>query len=83
MILDTEADSIKQTETSWDSAEPARGSHPKESIRKRGYHRALKRGEFWAVLRKQADDCMKSIIKDLYEDLLKPSPLMQFIKDEK
>lgn len=42
----------------------------KEPIRKRGYHRALKRGEMWALLRKSMLDMMRKMT----EDFFKPSP---------
>lgn len=49
-------------------------------IRKRGYHRALKRGESWAQLKKMMDDMGASLMRQMYSDMLKPSNLMGLLK---
>lgn len=52
------------------------GARPR-SIRKRGYHRALKRGELWAVHDKAARSLMQDTVFDL---IYKNNPLLAFSK---
>ena len=51
-----------------------RGGKP---IRKRGYHRALNRGESWALM----DKAMRDIYIDTIKYLLGPSPFESLPKD--
>jgi hypothetical protein len=55
--LELEADKLNQAETEGAVLGTVRGSHPRP-IRKRGYHRALKRGEAWAVQDQQFKEMM-------------------------
>lgn len=52
-------------------------------IRKRGYHRAIKRGEPWALMDYQMKKCMKSLSESIYQDLFKDNPLLNLIKKER
>jgi hypothetical protein len=48
---------IARAEASGDGQRPFKIIQP--PCRKRAYHRALKRGEYWAVMRKFLNDCLK------------------------
>ncbi len=56
-------------------------------IRKRGYHRALRRGESWALCEKAFRDIKRDINRQLYSELVyKDNPLMglfEFLDSEK
>lgn len=67
-----------------DVATSSRGVRPRP-IRKRGYHRALKRGETWAQMEKMSRDMMKTIAKmylPIVEDVLfgRMAGLREFLK---
>jgi hypothetical protein len=52
------------------------GSKP-PSIRKRGYHRALKRGEAWALNKKAFDQCIIDMNTEMYAKLVyEPNPFL-------
>lgn len=51
----------------------------KEPIRKRGYHRALKRGEVWAKIRKSMREMMCEINKEAFLEAIEPSPFLKMI----
>lgn len=59
----SEADGTRTAESLRDSLAPAPGGRP---IRKRGYHRALKRGEAWARQQKAMTDMMHDLDKMFY-----------------
>ncbi len=59
------ADGVNLTEIRETALGSLGGSQPR-SIRKRGYHRALKRGEVWALSQKATFDMINNIIVDLY-----------------
>lgn len=68
---------------------PFKASRPmtNKSIRKRGYYRALKREEPWALMTKGMRDIANSLCRYLYADelkdyALKPSPFMTLLKKE-
>lgn len=46
-------------------AQADRGVEPRP-IRKRGYHRALKRGASWAIMQKMQRDMLNEIAKQMY-----------------
>ncbi len=48
----------------------------KEPIRRRGYHRALKRGEAWALMRKGFEDITNKLMKDM---IYKESPFTKLL----
>lgn len=56
-----EADKINKTEALGVARATDRGGLPIIPIRKRGFHRALKRNEAWAVMR----DCMTKMVNSL------------------
>ncbi len=47
----------------------------KDPIRKRGYHRALKAGKLWAVLRKGMNDLNMDMVNRMFE----PNPFIKMI----
>lgn len=52
------------------------GGQPR-SIRRRGYHRALKRKETWAIVEQEYESMIKDLWSDLYSDLIyKPNPFL-------
>lgn len=51
----------------------------KEPIRKRGYYRALKRKEPWAVMKQCMTSMMNDFARSLYSDALKEHPLLKLI----
>lgn len=53
------ADGVKNTESEGHSLGARAGGRP---VRKRGYHRALKRGESWAISEKFRNDSINSVI---------------------
>lgn len=56
------------------------GGQPR-SIRRRGYHRALKRKETWAVAEQTYESMIKDLWADLYSDLIyKPNPFLGLSK---
>lgn len=61
----SKADGLNTAEIREDALGLLGGSKP-PSIRKRGYHRALKRGELWAVSQKATQDMINNVIVDLY-----------------
>lgn len=52
------ADGLNSNETKREILGPARGVRP---VRKRGYYRALKRGESWAKLKQISDAMIKNM----------------------
>jgi len=66
------------------------GAQPR-SIRKRGYHRALKRGEAWAISRKTYEELVSDVLQQLYcpkleEYIMTNNPLLglsQWLPEEK
>lgn len=55
-------------------------------IRKKGYHRALKRGEFWARLKNSTDHLMSTMaqqfVTTMRKDFLDPLPLSKILDKE-
>lgn len=47
--------------------EQAKGGQS-EPIRKRGYYRALKRGETWAIMRKTTSDMVNNLCREFFTD---------------
>lgn len=78
MKLNSVAEADERTdEMSGNVATPSRGVRPRP-IRKRGFHRALKRGEPWAHNEKGMREMMNSIMKmylPILEDQLKAPPM--------
>ena len=69
----TKADSLNNSEigakcTSKEGGKP---------IRKRGFHRALKRGESWAVMKQAWTNQLAAFNKMLYEDMYRISALQE------
>lgn len=58
-----EADILKSSETISVVIDPRRGAKP---VRKRAYHRALKRGYSWALLKKCIDADLNNMNKAIY-----------------
>lgn len=56
------ADEIKLTETDGRSHGAPGGGRP---LRKRGFHRALKRGELWALLKQQTSSMLETLVRDM------------------
>ncbi len=54
-----------------------RGGRP---IRKRGFHRALKRGDLWAKLQTLYHDCQVQVMNSL---LYAPNPFLDLVKPKK
>jgi hypothetical protein len=61
----TEADRTRISETKGGFPGPLRGGEP---IRKRGYYRALKRGEAWAIQKKNMQDMLNTISTSLMKE---------------
>jgi hypothetical protein len=76
-LSDIQAESIKQVESGAVSSSET-GDRP-TPIRKRGYHRALKRGEHWATYKKAVKDMMNDMARAMFEDMIKPSPFLKMI----
>lgn len=77
--LGTEADSLNNGETKADSVQPLRGAIPKiiqDPIRKRAYHRALKRGAGWALMKKAMNTVIDVYAQQMYENVFTPSKLI-------
>lgn len=57
----------------------------KRPIRKRGYYRALKRGELWAVVEARMRQLMDQVGKQFFEiyDPLKPTPFLEYLERSK
>lgn len=47
--------------------------------RKRAYHRALKRGEHWAIYKKTINDMINLCTQAVFQDMMKPNPLLKMI----
>lgn len=62
-LSDLRADGIKNSENSGVCITEV-GASPRPK-RKRGHHRALKRGEPWAVTRQQMNDMINSMSRDI------------------
>lgn len=69
------ADGLNIVEAKWWTQGITRGDLPR-SIRRRGYHRALKRGEAWAVHNSVMEDMMRKMCAELF----KPNPLLESLK---
>ena len=54
-------------------SKPGDGRRP---IRKRGFHRALKRGEFWAKIEQGTRNIMNSLARDMFREIPEPSPFL-------
>ncbi len=59
------ADGLKYSEIKADVLGRLEGGSPR-SIRKRGYHRALKRGEMWALIQKESVDMCNRINETMF-----------------
>lgn len=68
-----EADAIKNAETKERSHGALRGGRP---VRKRGYHRALKRKESWALFDNMMKEMWSAMNRQLYCDLAYPDKLI-------
>jgi hypothetical protein len=65
----TKADGLKYAEIRAATLGTLEGGRPDiRPIRKRGYHRALKRGELWAVNQKAMLDMVNALTKQMYRD---------------
>lgn len=66
-------------EMSGDVANPSRGVR-RRPIRKRGFHRAIKRGETWALMEIKMRETMNSLAGQMFasyiNDIMKPTGLM-------
>jgi hypothetical protein len=65
----SKADGVNFTETKPLAPEMVRGGEP-VSIRKRGYHRALKSGKQWALTRKYFQDISRKLAEDFYDPMI-------------
>lgn len=77
--LGTEADSFNNAETKKDCHDPSRGGIPRiirDPIRKRAYHRALKRGEHWALFRQSWNNIVNWINSEMFKDVMYPNKLL-------
>lgn len=70
--LGSKADGFKLVETKSDVLGPAGGNKPRP-IRKRGYHRALKRKEPWAMYDAVILSLVNDTLRDLYRSQLENS----------
>lgn len=50
-----------------------------KSIRKRGYHRALKRGEMWALEKHAIQKYVQSYVDAFYNTVLKDNPFQKMV----
>lgn len=48
--------------------------------RRRGYFRALKRKEAWAVLKKTTDDMLNSLNTEMFKKSLAPHPFLKLMR---
>lgn len=85
------ADGFKYSEIKSEAATVSLGARPGLPIRKRGYYRALKRGETWAVHIDSQKGIMKTLARAFYPTVVNmingPQPsflsrLEKIVKDE-
>lgn len=73
----SKADGVNFTEMKPSALESVRGGEP-VSIRKRGYHRALKSGKEWAIIKYNMNNIMCDLTRSFYYgDLIKPNPFLK------
>lgn len=57
------------SETQRNSIDPKQGAQPKKSIRKRGYNRALKRREVWALIEEGQRTLLNDVNRWIFDPL--------------
>ncbi len=72
-----EADEIKFTEIKENCLGSLKGGSPSIPKRRRGYYRALKRGETWAKLQKAWRDSFNKVSTNIFYD----SPFLKLLDD--
>lgn len=74
--MGSKADGVNLAEIRENALGSLGGGQPR-SIRKRGYHRALKRGEPWAVCEQAYKEMINGLWADMYRDLVRePNPFL-------
>lgn len=51
-------------------------------VRKRGFYRALAKKQTWAVAEQCFVDIKNQIVKQMYQNILKPNPFLEIVKQE-
>jgi hypothetical protein len=51
--------------------------------RKKAFHRAVKRGELWALQEKKMHDIMNAMAREFYKGMLEESPFMKLVHPTK
>jgi hypothetical protein len=73
--MGSKADGVNLAETRETALGSLGGGQPR-SIRKRGYHRALKRGETWAVCEKAYKEMVNDFCAQFYHDISIGDPIL-------
>lgn len=66
---ESKADGLNYTEIKGYILGDLKGGNPsKRSIRKKGFNRAIRRGESWAIYEQTVKNTLNSVVKQLYDD---------------
>lgn len=49
-------------------------------IRKKGFHRALKRKELWAVTKHAFESTLNTLVKQMYKDAIRPTKFVGLLE---
>lgn len=74
--MGSKADGVNLTEIRETALGSLGGGQPRP-IRKRGYYRALKRGEHWAVLGENTAQLIRQVYGNIFDNVLKENPFLK------